>query len=125
MLYFSMKFGTFILTIEEKYLMIIDEEVYAHFSALFEDEGIYELIDQVNTREEAAVLLFANKNFKQSILDAPPKNMDTNVAIRGFMTYQFYMKDLRWTLQAFFGEVTDEKSAKKLTKALINFYRKD
>ena len=125
MLYFSMKFGTFILTIEEKYLMIIDEEVYAHFSALFEDEGIYELIDQVNTREEAAVLLFANKNFKQSILDAPPKNMDTNVAIRGFMTYQFYMKDLRWTLQAFFGEVTDEKSAKKLTKALINFYQKD
>ena len=105
--------------------MQIDEETYTHYSELYKDEGIYDLIDQVNTREEAAVLLFANKNFKQSILDAPPKNMDTNVAVRGFMTYQFYMKDLRWTLQAFFGEVTDEKSAKKLTKALNNFYRKD
>ena len=101
------------------------EEVYARYSAQFEAEGIYDLLDQVNTQEEAAVLLFANKNFKQSILDAPPKNMDTNVAVRGFMTYQFYMKDLRWTLQAFFGEVTSEKTAKKLTKALINFYLKE
>ncbi len=105
--------------------MKIDEEAYARFSAQFEAAGIYDLIDQVNTQEEAALLLFANKNFKQSILDTPPKNMDTNVAVRGFMTYQFYIKDLRWTLQAFFGEVTDEKSAKKLTKALINFYLKD
>jgi len=105
--------------------MKIDEEVYARHSVQFETEGISELLDHVNTQEEAAVLLFANKNFKQSILDTPPKNMDTNVEIRGFMTYQFYMKDLRWTLQAFFGEVTDEKSAKKLTKALINFYHKD
>jgi len=120
-----MKFGTFILTIEEKYLMKTDEEVYARYSALFEDEGIYDLIDQVNNQEEAALLLFASKNFKQSILDTPPKHMDTNVEIREFMTYQFYMKDLRWTLQAFFGEVTSDKSAKKLTKALINFYLKD
>jgi hypothetical protein len=105
--------------------MKTDEKVYARYSAQFKAGGIYDLLDQVNTQEEAALLLFANKNFKQSILDAPPKNMDTNVAIRGFMTYQFYMKDLRWTLQAFFGEVTDEKSAKRLTKALINFYKKD
>lgn len=113
------------MPIEGKYHMKIDEEVYARYSAQFEAEGIYDLLDQVNTQEEAAVLLFANKNFKQSILDTPPKNIDPNIATRGFMTYQFYMKDLRWTLQAFFGEVTDEKSAKKLTKALISFYQKD
>jgi hypothetical protein len=105
--------------------MQIDEETYTHYSELYKDEGIYDLIDQVSSKEEAAVLLFASKNFKQSILDTPPKNMDTNVEVRGFMTYQFYMKDLRWTLRAFFGEVTNEKSAKKLTKALINFYLKD
>jgi len=110
---------------EEKYLMQIDEETYTHYSELYKDEGIYDLIDQVSNREEAAVLLFASKNFKQSILDTPPKNMDTNVEVRGFMTYQFYIKDLRWTLQAFFGEVTNEKTAKKLTKTLINFYLKD
>jgi len=102
-----------------------DEEDYTHYSALFENEGIYDLIDQVNNREEAALLLFASKNFKQSILDVPQKNTDTDAAIRGFMTYQFYMKDLRWTLQAFFGEVTSKKTAKKLTKALIDFYLKD
>jgi len=101
--------------------MQIDEETYTHYSERYKDEGIYDLIDKVSNKEEAAVLLFASRNFKQSILDTPPKNMDTNVEMRGFMTYQFYMKDLRWTLQAFFGEVTNEKSAKKLTKAIINF----
>lgn len=34
------------------------------------------------------------------------------------------MKDLRWTLQAFFGEVTNEKSAKKLNKGTHQFLPK-
>ena len=105
--------------------MINDEEVYSSYLAKFEEEGIVELIDQVNTQAEAAIFIYANKEFKQSILDAPPKVMDTNTEVSEEMTYQFYMRDLRWMIEAFFRDITDPKSAKKLTKALINFYLKD
>ncbi len=104
--------------------MINDEELYLRYLAQFEEEGIVDLIDQVNTQAEAAIFIYANKHFKQSILDAPPKVMDTNTEMSEEMTYQFYMRDLRWTIEAFFRDVTDPKSAKKLTKALINFYLK-
>jgi len=105
--------------------MINDEEVYSRYLVLFEKEGIVNLIDQVNTQAEAAIFIYANKHFKQSILDAPPKVMDTNIEMSEEMTYQFYMRDLRWMIESFFRDVTDPKSAKKLTKALMNFYLKD
>lgn len=105
--------------------MINDEEVYSSYLAKFDEEGIVELIDQVNTQAEAAIFIYANKEFKQSILDAPPKVMDANTEVNEEMTYQFYMRDLRWMIEAFFRDITDPKSAKKLTKALINFYLKD
>jgi len=102
-----------------------NEEIYARYATQFEAEGIVELIAQVNTQEEAALLIYTNKNFKQDILDTPPKPINTNAARAGGMTRQFYIKDLRWTIEGVFGEVTDKKSAKRLTKALINFYLKD
>jgi len=105
--------------------MINDEEVYARYLAQFEEEGIVDLIDQVNTQAEAAIFIYANKHFKQSILDAPPKVKDINTEMDEEMTYQLYMRDLRWMIEAFFRDVTDPKSAKKLTKALINFYLKN
>ena len=105
--------------------MINDEELYLRYLPQFEEEGIVDLIDQVNTQAEAAIFIYANKHFKQSILDAPPKVMDTNTEMSEEMTYQFYMRDLRWTIEAFFRDVTDPKSAKKLTKSLMNFYLKD
>ena len=105
--------------------MINDEELYLRYLAQFEEEGIVDLIDQVSTQAEAAIFIYANKHFKQSILDAPPKVMDTNTEMSEEMTYQFYMRDLRWTIEAFFRDVTDSKSAKKLTKSLMNFYLKD
>ena len=105
--------------------MINDEEVYSRYLAKFEEEGIVDLIDQVNTQVEAAIFIYANKEFKQSILDAPPKVMDTNTEVSEEMTYQFYMRDLRWMIEAFFRDATDPKSAKKLTKTLMNFYLKD
>ena len=106
---------------EENY-MINDEEIYARYLLQFKEEGIADLYDQVNTQAEAAIFIYANKHFKQAILDAPPKHIDKNAEINEEMTYQFYMRDLRWTIEAFFRDVTDEKSAKKLAKILMKFY---
>ncbi|RLA69071.1 MAG: hypothetical protein DRG09_06645 [Epsilonproteobacteria bacterium] len=105
--------------------MINDEEIYARYLLQFKEEGIADLFDQVNTQAEAAIFIYANKHFKQSILDAPPKHVDTNTEINEEMTYQFYMRDLRWTIEAFFRDVTDDKSAKKLTKTLMKYYLKE
>ena len=102
-----------------------NEVIDARYAAQFEAEGIIKLMVHVNTQEEAALLIYANKNFKQDILDTPPKPIDTNTTRAGGLTRQFYIKDLRWTIEGVFGEVTDKKSAKRLTKALINFYLKD
>jgi hypothetical protein len=105
--------------------MINNEEMHARYLLQFKEEGISDLFNQVNTQSEAAIFIYANKHFKQAILDAPPKHLDENAEINEEMTYQFYMRDLRWMIEAFFRDVTDDKSAKKLTKTLMKFYLKD
>lgn len=110
---------------EDKYFMQTNAEAYAKYAALFENAGIYDLIDLVKTQQEAEIVLEVAPWVSALSTKVPDKYIDTNASRRGILTQQAVLKDLRKRLTTIFEEFLSQKASNRLKKGLIDFYIKD